>query len=441
MGHIVFGAPPVDAFVLHERLQRELRQRSHRTTTMCLDAAEHAFCASNLTPAMLLCASDGSDGADIDIAALLGLPAGMPRRARRWLARAFAAAETWFAHAAADLLLLHARRGPMATLLQFVARRHGVRVLWTGPGLLPHTLQCDERGVDGDAAASQRSALDYRVVQAEPQLLAACLANALARTPPFALPPAPIVVPPLGARLAAAMRVARDLGLTAAGHGLAIARRAEQLPLPALTPQFAPPPKTPYVAVLLQSPADERLRLDAERAPSASAMLGAVRAAAAAIDPALRVVAVGDTTAATLAATGCLHAPAGAAVDVVAAAAATITVNHPLAAVALLAGTPVVHFGRALYGLPGVTTRCRLEELPQALHRALQRDHPTLRARFLTWLFGHGHLWCSPTHPDHNGVLGFVQAIEARLSHRADEAPLRYRNGPGWPLAAPGRSH
>jgi hypothetical protein len=71
----------------------------------------------------------------------------------------------------------------------------------------------------------------------------------------------------------------------------------------------------------------------------------------------------------------------------------------------------------------------------------VHRDHPTLRARFLTWLFGHGHLWCSPTHPDHNGVLGLVQAIEARLRHRADEAPLRYRRGPGWPLAAPGRSH
>jgi hypothetical protein len=38
-------------------------------------------------------------------------------------------------------------------------------------------------------------------------------------------------------------------------------------------------------------------------------------------------------------------------------------------------------------------------------------------------------------------MLGLVQAIEVRLRHRADEAPLRYRAGPGWPLAAPGRSH
>ncbi|MFN8823544.1 MAG: hypothetical protein ACK501_01130, partial [Planctomycetota bacterium] len=169
MGHIVFGAPPVDAFVLHERLRRELHQRRHATTTVCLDAAEHAFFAANLTPATFLCANDGPT--DADVVAQLGLPTDTPRTERRWLARAFAAAETWFAHAGADLLLLHARRGPMATLLQFVARRHGVRVLWTGPGLLPHTLQCDERGLDGDAAASQRSALDYRVVQAEPQLL------------------------------------------------------------------------------------------------------------------------------------------------------------------------------------------------------------------------------------------------------------------------------
>ncbi len=428
----------VDAFVLHERLQRELHQRCHATTTLCLDAAEHAFCATNLTPATLLCADAGAS--DADIVAQLGLPTGTPRTTRRWLARAFVAAENWFAHAGADLLLLHARRGPTASLLQFVARRHGVRVLWIGPGLLPHTLQCDERGVDGDAAASQRSALDYRVVQAEPPLLAACLANALARTSPFALPPAPIVTSSLGERLAAAWRVLRDHGPAAAMRSFTLAQRAIQPPLPDAPPRFAPP-STPFVAVLLQPPTDERLRLDAERAPSASALLVAVRAAAAAVDPALQVVAVGDATAATLAATGCLHAPAAAAVDVVAAAAATITVNHPLAAVALLAGTPVVHLGRALYGLPGVTVRCRLEELPQALRRAVHRDHPTLRARFLTWLFGHGHLWCSPTHPDHNGVLGLVQAIEARLRHRADEAPLRYRRGPGWPLAAPGRSH
>ena len=84
--------------------------------------------------------------------------------------RAFAAAENWFADAGADLLLLHARRGPMARLLQFVARRHGVRVLCFGPSfyteapaLLPATPEnfaelngvldrwCDEVGRDRSA--------------------------------------------------------------------------------------------------------------------------------------------------------------------------------------------------------------------------------------------------------------------------------------------------
>lgn len=437
MGHIVFGAPPVSAFVLHERLQRALLQRGHRTTTVCLDAADHAFFANNLTPSVLLAARQQRQ---VDAIAALGMPEDTPTRTRRWLASAFAAAERWFETVPADLLVLHARRGPMATLLQFVARRHGVRVLWTGPGLLPHTLQCDERGLDGDAAASQRSALDYRVVQAEPQLLAACLANALARTPPFALPVGQIAVPTRRVRLRAAVQVARDRGLLAAARSLREWREATPPVLVTGAEPFVPPP-APFVAVLLQPANDPRVVLDADQAPSPGRLLAATVAAANAIDPALRVVAVGDVAAATLAATGCLWAEAAAAIDVAATAAATITVNHPHAAVALLAGTPVVHFGRALYGLPGVTTKCRLDDLPRALQRAMHRDHPTLRARFLTWLFGHGHLWCSPTHPDHNGVLGLLQAIEARLQRRADEAPLRYRAGPGWPLAAPGRSH
>lgn len=436
MGHIVFGAPPVSAFVLHERLQRALLQRGHHTTTVCLDAAEHAFCAANLTPSVLLGARVSGDE---NAAAALGMPETTPARTRRWLASALVAAERWFERAGADLLLLHERRGPMATLLQFVARRHGVRVLWTGPGLLPHTLQCDERGIDGNAAASQRSALDYRVVQAEPQLLAACLANTLARTPPFALPAAPITVPTRRERLRAAVQVARDRGLLAAARSLQVWRAATPPPLAGTEPFSAP--SAPFVAVLLQSANDPRVVLDADQSPNPGRLLAATVAAANAIDPALRVVAVGDVAAATLAATGCLGAKASAAIDVAATAAATITVNHPHAAVALLAGTPVVHFGRALYGLPGVTTKCGLDDLPRALHRAMHRDHPTLRTRFLSWLFGHGHLWCSPTHPDHNGVLGLVQAIEVRLQRRADEAPLRYRAGPGWPLAAPGRSH
>jgi hypothetical protein len=134
---------------------------------------------------------------------------------------------------------------------------------------------------------------------------------------------------------------------------------------------------------------------------------------------------------------GELVLPAAAAPDLVATALATVTVNHALAALALLAGTPVLHFGDALYGVRGVATRTSPALLAHDLAQALAHDYPTMRQRFLSWLFGHGHLWCSPTHPDHNGILGFVAAIEARLAEPAHALPvLRYRRGPAWPLAA-----
>jgi hypothetical protein len=87
--------------------------------------------------------------------------------------------------------------------------------------------------------------------------------------------------------------------------------------------------------------------------------------------------------------------------------------------------------------VPGVAQRCSLADLDAALAHALAHDYPTLRERFLSWLFGHGHVWCSTTHPNHNGMLGLVQAIEARLGAPTATAPaLAYRRGPTWPLAA-----
>jgi hypothetical protein len=53
----------------------------------------------------------------------------------------------------------------------------------------------------------------------------------------------------------------------------------------------------------------------------------------------------------------------------------------------------------------------------------------------LTWLFTHGHVWCSATAPDHNGIVGMVMAIEARLPGAGARQGLRHRRGPPWPLA------
>ena len=73
----------------------------------------------------------------------------------------------------------------------------------------------------------------------------------------------------------------------------------------------------------------------------------------------------------------------------------------------------------------------------RTLRRAVGADEcATLRARFLTWLIGQCHVWCSTTHPDHNGMLGLVQEIEARVGERRPRGlGLHYRNGPAWPLS------
>jgi hypothetical protein len=132
----------------------------------------------------------------------------------------------------------------------------------------------------------------------------------------------------------------------------------------------------------------------------------------------------------------CSVVPASAAIDAAAAAAAVVTINHPLASIALLAGTPVLHFGRALYGVRGVAVRTTLATLTQDLAQAVAHDHPTLRQRFLSWVFEHGHVWCSPVQPAHNGTLGLVQAIEARLQLAPGQLPpLHHQKGPAWPLS------
>lgn len=443
MGHVVFAAPGIDAFGLHHRLAEALRSRCHTTSVLCLDAGEHAFWRAQDTDAVLLRepAAAGSTDATVPLEEfLVDQPSGRSRT-RRWLHRSAPAVDRWLERTAPDLLWLHARRGPPQRLLHFLARRHAVRVLWTGPGLLPHTLQRDERGLDGEAAASQRPALDYRVVSAEPELLQACLAHALADVEPFALPARPIAHLPWRDRLAAAAQVLVDRGPRAALRSLRPwggAARPQPTPV-AHTPR-AEPPRAPFVLVLLQADDAPQRRLDGDGIAAAE-LVERTRRAAAAVDPRLEVLAVAARGARVPRLRDLVRADERTTAELACVAAAIVTDNHPAAAIGLLAGTPVVHLGRALYGLPGVTWRCRRDELAPTLAKALRRDHPTLRQRFLTWLFGHGHVWCSPTRPDHNGVLGLVQSIEARLSVPADQAPLRYRSGPAWPLCAIGRSH
>ncbi|MGC6489257.1 MAG: hypothetical protein ACON4Z_16545, partial [Planctomycetota bacterium] len=129
--------------------------------------------------------------------------------------------------------------------------------------------------------------------------------------------------------------------------------------------------------------------------------------------------------------------PAEAAAGAAATATAVLTANHPAATVALLAGTPVVHTDGALYQLEGVTRRADAAAAAAAVEAAASQDRPALRRRFLTWLLRYGHVWCSPTAPTYNGLLGLAERIE-RAAHAAEDAARAgYRPGPCWPLAAP----
>ena len=120
-------------------------------------------------------------------------------------------------------------------------------------------------------------------------------------------------------------------------------------------------------------------------------------------------------------------------------AAAVVTINAPTAAVALLANTPVLHLGTTPYGLPGIALRTQLDSLSQSLAAALNADarsqQQQLQRRFLTWMLSHGHVWCSPGQPDHNGLNGLILETERRLAERGPFATsLQYRTGPAWPL-------
>lgn len=453
MGHVLFAAPGIRRFHLHERLQRELRARGHRVTVLCTDPVEFAFWSAQAMATVYVRPGRPEPSAAplAELAAIDCQRAGRPaagarlRRAERRLQRLLPGCLRWLEADPPDLVLLHGRRSAEQALLHFLAREGGSRVLWTGDGLLPHTLQIDSEGLDGDAAAARRTAFDYRSVRADRRLLDAALAALLARTVPMPLTRKPVQVPPLGERLRLALGGLRGRhrhGWIGAYDGW----RAALPPALVPAPRRSELPAQPFVAVLLQDPADVRVRLDAPAAPSPSLLVRAARTAAAGLEPGTPVVAVlppqglpPRELARLRGMPGVVLELAGAGPDAAAAAAAVVTVNHPLAIAAALSGTPLVHLGRALYGLPGVGVRGRTDSLAADLQFAFTDDQPELRERFLSWLLAHGHVWCSPDFPDHNGITGLVLEIEQRLQERNPAGlRLRYRTGPAWPLAAEG---
>lgn len=455
MSHVVFAAPDIERWHLHERLGRELRARGHRTTLLCVDPVAFTFFAAQDAAAVMVLPGEAmpTEAPLWDLARddcrWHGRPTtgSAPRRSLRTLQRTLPGLLRFLEHQQPDLVLLHARRDGMARLIQFVAEELGIRVLWTGDGVLPHTLQIDDRGLDGEATARLRRPQDYLVVDGDEAFCHTALAALLGRSGPPALTRRPIRVPPLRARLQ------DSLGglLRRHPHGALRPLSAWRNALPATAAPTAVAyelPRQPFAAVLLQDPADPRLRLDAVAPPDAALLVAAAQRAAAAVDPSLQTVAILPPSGLPPdAMAGLRRLPdvrlevAAAAPAAAATAAFAVTINHPLGCAALLADTPLLHLGQALYGIPGVATATCLDGLEDAMPAALRDGDRDLRRSFLTWLLQHGHVWCSGEQPDQNGIAGLVQCIEHRLQERAPAGlQLRYRAGPSWPLLAEGSS-
>ncbi len=460
MAVLALAAPPYRSLHLHERLQAELGRRGHHCVAWCDDPRaarfwqDQGFAAVPVRPGAADPLRVPVHELAADEATRRGLVAGSPAHRRvmdavaQRLARLVPAALRLFEQQRPDLLLACGDRRAERRLLAFLARELGVRVLWFAPGLLPHTLQHDESGLDGDAAIVRRTAGDYRDVMLQTRLLDACLAHAVARDLPAALSRRPVRAPVGRRHWQAGWQAVRQLGLGDTWRTRDAWRQAIAPPREASAGPCAVLPPAPFAAVLLQAPDDERVHLDAPLPLRADELAAAALAAVRCLDPLATVAAVLPPggldlpTLSQLAAQPGVHVlPAPCAAEACLTALATFTINHPMAVCALLAGTPVLHTGQALYSLPGVTWRGPSMAFADQLPRQLTVETTTLRKRFLTALLSQDHLWCSLDLPDHNGVLALAAAIEDQLGQRSPRgARLPHRAGPPWPLAATGGS-
>ena len=449
MGHILFGAPSLAHYHLHDQLAAALKARGHRVTFLAPDALDFEFYSSQGQAAHAL-----RRGAPLpthvpirEFALVDCLLAGHASpRARRWqaAARGLARRVAPLRHALdrdpPDLMLLHQGRGGLHRLLHYVARECGTAVLHTGAGLLPHTIQWDTEGLDGDAAACRRRAIDYRRAKNDPALVERALSAWLAgATAPAVVRSAPGSDSWRG-RLAAGTRHLLRGDVATARRALG-RWRDEVTPFHWPPDPPVPPPRPPFIAVLLQTVDCPRVRLDAPPGTRSVDLALAAARVAPLLDPRAAVVALLPEAGlphrerGSLARAGVLERPLTSAPQTLSTALAVVTVNHPLGIGALLAGTPLLHTGRTPYDIPGVSTRTTLDRLEHDMAKALALQTDTLRQRFLTRYLGTDHVWCSVDAPDPNGLRGLVARVEKQMR---EPGPMArgpgYRAGPVWPL-------
>ncbi|MHC4514409.1 MAG: hypothetical protein ACYTKC_07090 [Planctomycetota bacterium] len=459
MGHVVFGIPRIEHFHLHSRLRRRLADRGHRITVLAPDPVTLEFYRAqgmrvvDVPPTRPRLAETLASQAPVSEFARIDCMLrrqSMPtrrqlRRAQRPLAMVLGGLTSFFETDPPDLLYLHQGRTGLHRLLHFLGRQHGAQVLHTGEGLLPHTMQWDTEGIDGDASFVRHNAQDYRRQERDEVFLGAALSAWLARAYPPPLARVGLRRPDFLERLKASALAALRGQWSVALGGLGAWQRAYTPAFPRRQDQPAVP-QVPFVVVLLQPEHSQRLILDSAGQVAHRHLIQVARAAVQRVGAGIPTVVVlppaGVDRAAVLRLQDDLQdlifLPPGAAALAVSTAMAVITVNHPLGLCAILSGTPVLHLGRTPYGVRGVAHRTSLDLLAEDLGPALTTDHPTLRQRFLTKMLKDHHLWCAVHHPDTNGIAGLILKMEELMAERPENARiLHYRSGPVWPLSVP----
>ncbi len=144
MGHIVFAAPAIARFHLHERVARALRSRGHRVTVLATDPVGFAFYSAQGLSAWqvksgpsrgLVAPLDSFAEQDCLLRGIAHPTLSQLTRAVQPLERRLGGLVRFFEVDTPDLVLLHQERGGMHQLLHFLAREFGSRILWTGDGL------------------------------------------------------------------------------------------------------------------------------------------------------------------------------------------------------------------------------------------------------------------------------------------------------------------
>lgn len=433
VAQVLLAAPTVETVRLTEALRRLLMRRGHRVRTVIADpvtarCARTQLCEATLLPAGRRLRLAGLDSLVVRDLRLDGVSSsrGWPRRrALRRLERLASSMQRLLDEDLPELVVITGARDGAARLLARLVRESGCPLLHLGPGLLPGTLQWDGEGLDGDSSTCRRTAAFYRGQKRDPEFLKSALVHAVATRVDGSQ--RRLIGPSIEDLLATQLHVLRHGGGGRAAGTLSTWRRLAAGDEPAEPDPLLP--DRPFVAILQQRSNDPRTVLDSPyRLDQGRALRHATERAIEAIDPGLGLVEVSPRR----------IQPGPDALQAALTAAAVITVNDRAATAALLAGTPVLHVGRAPWSVRGVTERiAEPGDLVEALGRALHREVTTLRERMLTHLLTVDHVWCDPIEPEASGLSRIVGEIE-RLCDRTKPVlpPLdEYRPGPHDPLS------